>query len=55
VAGENDVTVSLPHIVGGTGIVDTLHPLLNSEETTELQASARLIREAIDSVTQTPG
>jgi L-lactate dehydrogenase len=55
VAGVADVTVSLPHIVGGPGIVDSLHPLLNPEETVALQASARLIREAIDSVTQKLG
>jgi L-lactate dehydrogenase len=55
VAGVADVTVSLPHIVGGQGIVDSLHPILNPEETVALQASARLIREAIDSVTQKLG
>ena len=55
IAGVADVTVSLPHIVGGQGIVDSLHPILNPEETVALQASARLIREAIDSVTQKLG
>jgi L-lactate dehydrogenase len=51
VVGVQDVTVSLPHIVGGSGIVDTLHPWLNPEETAALNASASLIREAIESVT----
>jgi L-lactate dehydrogenase len=50
VAGVEDVTVSLPHLVGGDGILMTLRPPLNPEESLALQASARMIRESIDSL-----
>lgn len=48
VAGVADVTLSLPHIVGGQGIVGTLPLPLEEEEEAALQASARIIRQAID-------
>jgi L-lactate dehydrogenase len=50
IAGVQDVTVSLPHLVGGQGILTTLHPTLDPDETVALQRSARLIREIIDQI-----
>lgn len=48
VAGIEDVTMSLPHLVGGEGILDTiLLPLaLSEEEQTALGRSARTIKQA---------
>ena len=51
VAGVADVTVSLPRLLGGQGILDTLHPNLNSEEQAALQHSAEIIRGYIDQLT----
>jgi L-lactate dehydrogenase len=48
VAGVKDVTVSLPRLVGGQGIVSTLAARLCEDEESALHASASLIREAID-------
>jgi len=48
VAGVADVTVSLPRLIGGQGILDTLYPNLNSEEQAALQHSARIISGYID-------
>jgi len=52
VAGVENVTLSLPHLVGGQGILDTiLLPLsLNKTEEAALRASAQVIREAYESV-----
>ncbi len=52
VAGVANVTLSLPHLVGGQGILDTiLLPLsLNKSEEAALHASAEVIREAYESV-----
>jgi len=50
VAGVRDVTVSLPHLVGGRGVIATLPIALSPEETAALQASAQTVREAIDSL-----
>jgi L-lactate dehydrogenase len=47
VLGIQDVSVSLPHLVGGEGIMATLHPPLNDEESAALHASAKLIRQLI--------
>lgn len=46
-AGVQDVTLSLPHLIGGEGILDTFIPDLNSRETEALTLSARHIRSAI--------
>lgn len=48
IAGIKDVTVSLPHLVGGEGILDTiLLPLsLSKEEEETLRNSARIIKQA---------
>jgi L-lactate dehydrogenase len=48
IAGIKDVTVSLPRLVGGEGILETYHLPLNDEEMMALSASARLIRGLID-------
>lgn len=48
IAGVKDVTVSLPNLVGGAGIVKTFFPNLNETEMDALRASARVVRSAID-------
>jgi len=48
VAGVEDVTVSLPNLVGGEGIIQTFFPNLNDAETTALRASAQVVRSVID-------
>jgi L-lactate dehydrogenase len=50
VAGVQDVTVALPRLVGGDGILDTFVQPLNSEEEQALARSARIVREAIGSL-----
>lgn len=48
VAGVKDVTVSLPNLVGGEGILQTFFPNLNEAETKALHDSAQVIRSLID-------
>jgi L-lactate dehydrogenase len=48
VAGVKDVTVSLPNLVGGEGIIQTFYPRLTDEETAALRNSARVVRSVID-------
>jgi L-lactate dehydrogenase len=48
VVGVRDVTVSLPRLVGGQGVLETFPLPLNEEETTRLRASAGVIRQALD-------
>ena len=50
VAGVADVTVSLPHLVGGEGILNTLPLPLNRQEATSLRASAQVIRSFTDAL-----
>ncbi len=52
VAGVCDVTVSLPHLVGGEGILDTFPLSLDEKEQDLLQRSAGLVSEAIRSLEQ---
>lgn len=47
IAGVPDVTVSLPHLVSGSGVLDTFTPALDADEQTALQHSAQIIRQAI--------
>lgn len=54
IAGVKDVTVSLPHLVGGQGIVFTLQPRLDSEEQQALHRSAQLIRDIITDLDRQP-
>lgn len=48
VAGVKNVTVSLPNLVGGDGIIKTFFPNLSQGETDALRASAQVVRSAID-------
>ena len=48
VVGVKDVTVSLPNLVGGEGIIKTFSPNLNESETAALRASAQVVRSVID-------
>ncbi len=43
IAGIRDVTISLPHLVGGQGSLSTLHPPLSDLEMDQLRESAQLI------------
>ncbi|MCA1960177.1 MAG: hypothetical protein LDL33_05235 [Desulfomonile sp.] len=42
-----DVTVSLPRLVGGAGVLATFVPPLDEFETTNLRQSAEIVRQAI--------
>ena len=48
VAGIRDVTVSLPRIVGGAGVLETLPLALPPEQEQALARSAGIVRAAID-------
>src|SRR5262245_43602989 len=54
VAGVHDVTVSLPRLLGGRGVIETFPLPLNEEETTQLRASAGVIRRALDELGDNP-
>lgn len=51
VPGSGPVTLALPHLVGGDGALATIPLRLNSAEAQALRRSARVLREAIDSLT----
>jgi L-lactate dehydrogenase len=53
VIGVSDVTLALPHIVGKQGVLGTLPLPLRGAEEAALQASARIIRTAIDEIEKT--
>jgi L-lactate dehydrogenase len=48
IAGVKDVTISLPNLVGGEGILKTFFPNLNETEINALRASAQIVRSVID-------
>jgi L-lactate dehydrogenase len=48
VVGVRNVTVSLPRLVGGQGVLETFPLPLNDQETASLRASAGVIRKALD-------
>jgi L-lactate dehydrogenase len=48
VAGVKDVTVALPRLVGGSGVIETFPLPLNELEQNQLKASASVIRAALD-------
>jgi L-lactate dehydrogenase len=48
VAGIRNVTVSLPRLVGGQGVLETFPLPLNDQELASLRASASVIRQALD-------
>ena len=50
VAGVKDVTLSLPHLLGAGGVMGVLPLPYSAEEQAQLQASARVVRQAIESV-----
>lgn len=50
VAGVDNVTISLPQLVGGDGVLATFNLPLDDAESAALQRSARVIRGAIDSL-----
>lgn len=50
VAGVEDITLSLPRVIGGAGVLDTIPLCLNAAEDTSLRASATVIHHAIDSL-----
>lgn len=47
IGGIQDVTVSLPHLVGGNGVLETFPLPLNDDEKQGLTKSAQIIRQAI--------
>lgn len=50
IAGVPDVTVALPHLVGGEGILETFELPLSKDEAEALRASAQIIRDAIEAL-----
>jgi L-lactate dehydrogenase len=50
VEGIRDVTIALPHLVGGRGILATLWHPLSPDEHAALHSSAATVKEAIDSI-----
>jgi len=50
ILGVCDVTVSLPHLLGGAGILQTFPLSLSREEQLALQASAEVVCNAIASL-----
>ena len=59
VAGVSNVTLSLPRLIGGKGVLETFPLPLNEQETIRLRESAQVIRQALneledkDSLTKT--
>lgn len=50
VVGVQNITVSLPNLLGGSGVIETFQPSLSNEEIVALRASAMIVKEAIDSL-----
>lgn len=50
VLGVEDVTLSLPRIVGGSGVLAAIPLNLDADEQTALQRSATILREAMDTL-----
>ncbi len=48
--GVRDVTVSMPTLIGGAGVLDVLSQPLNAAEAEKLAASARVVKEAIEAL-----
>ena len=53
IAGVRDVTVSLPRLIGGDGVLETFHLPLSDDESVALQRSASLIRGYMDQLHDT--
>jgi L-lactate dehydrogenase len=54
VVGIRDVTVSMPRLVGGQGVLETFPMPLSKSETAGLRASAQVIRKALDELGDEP-
>ncbi len=50
VAGVKDVTVAMPRLMDGSGVIESLPLPLSASEEAALHNSARIVREAIDSL-----
>ncbi len=50
IVGVKDVTIALPNLMGGTGILTTLQPSLDEQEAAALHSSAIIVRDAITSI-----
>jgi L-lactate dehydrogenase len=48
VLGVKDVTLALPRLVGGAGVIETFPLPISEAEQTQLRASAEVIRRALD-------
>ena len=48
--GVGNVTLSLPHLVGGSGILETFPPALDGRERRALRESAQIVRSSIESI-----
>jgi len=46
--GVSNVTLSLPRLVGGKGVLGTFPLPLNEQETLRLRESAQVVRQALD-------
>ncbi len=53
IAGVKDVTVAMPHMIGGAGILGSFPLPLNDDEQDELHQSATIIRSLIDDLLKT--
>jgi len=54
VAGIRNIILSLPRLVGGQGVLETFPLPLSREETARLSDSARVIRQALDELGDSP-
>jgi L-lactate dehydrogenase len=54
VLGVKDVTVALPRLVGGAGVIETFPLPLNESEQAQLRASATVIRTALNDLDAAP-
>jgi L-lactate dehydrogenase len=48
--GVKDVTVAMPNLLGGEGVIHTFSQPLNAEEQDKLLASAGVVKEAIEAL-----
>jgi L-lactate dehydrogenase len=53
VVGIRDVTISLPRLIGGQGVLETFPLPLNEEERAHLRNSAQVVRQALDELDDT--
>ncbi len=47
IVGTRDITISLPRLLGGEGVIATFHPVMDDREHKQLENSASLLREII--------